>query len=68
MIPAADLEAYDMHAVVGQVVDDGQLFEIMPDFAKNIITGEAGAAFQSSSWVCCQEWRLLASQLFSNKC
>jgi propionyl-CoA carboxylase beta chain len=32
-------QAYDMKEVVGQVVDDGQLFEIMADYAKNIIIG-----------------------------
>jgi hypothetical protein len=31
-----------MHSVVQQVVDDGQMFEIMQDHAKNIITGELG--------------------------
>lgn len=29
--------AYDMHEVLETVVDDGEVFEIMPDFARNII-------------------------------
>lgn len=33
------LQAYDMLGVIQQVVDDGQVFEISKDFAKNIITG-----------------------------
>jgi len=37
-VPAC-LQPYDMLGVVQQVVDDGQVFEIMKDYAKNIITG-----------------------------
>lgn len=48
--PCADLEnavprssnaPYDMKAIVHSIVDDGQFFEIAPDFAKNIVVGLA---------------------------
>lgn len=38
-VPSSELEAYDMLGVVQQVVDDGQVFEVSRDYAKNIITG-----------------------------
>jgi propionyl-CoA carboxylase beta chain len=41
IVPDSDIEAYDMHAVIGQVVDDGELFEIQKDHAKNIVVGFA---------------------------
>lgn len=41
VVPASDIEAYDMHDVIQQVVDDGEMFEIQPDHAKNIVCGLA---------------------------
>ncbi|KAL4429352.1 hypothetical protein ABPG77_005126 [Micractinium sp. CCAP 211/92] len=41
VVPANELEAYDMLGVIQQVVDDGHVFEISKDYAKNIITGFA---------------------------
>lgn len=41
VVPSSELEAYDMLSVVQQVVDDGQVFEIMQDYAKNMIVGFA---------------------------
>ncbi|PSC71279.1 Propionyl-carboxylase beta mitochondrial [Micractinium conductrix] len=41
VVPSNELEAYDMLAVVQQVVDEGHVFEIMRDYAQNIITGFA---------------------------
>uniref|UniRef100_A0A6B2L1X0 Propionyl-CoA carboxylase beta chain, mitochondrial n=1 Tax=Arcella intermedia TaxID=1963864 RepID=A0A6B2L1X0_9EUKA len=32
---------YDMHEVISKVVDDGNFFEISPDYAKNIVVGMA---------------------------
>jgi methylmalonyl-CoA decarboxylase subunit alpha len=32
---------YDMHVVIGSIVDDGQFFEIQPDWARNILCGFA---------------------------
>lgn len=39
LVPTDSTKAYDMKSVVRRIVDDGNFFEIMPDFAKNIITG-----------------------------
>uniref|UniRef100_A0A1D1ZV42 Propionyl-CoA carboxylase beta chain, mitochondrial n=1 Tax=Auxenochlorella protothecoides TaxID=3075 RepID=A0A1D1ZV42_AUXPR len=39
LVPDSDAEAYDMHAVLAQVLDDGALFEIAADHAKNIVVG-----------------------------
>jgi len=41
MVPDDSNLPYDMMAVVKKVVDDDTVFEIMPEFAKNIITGFA---------------------------
>lgn len=41
MVPDDANQPYDMLAVLRKVVDEGNVFEIMPDFAKNIITGFA---------------------------
>jgi propionyl-CoA carboxylase beta chain len=41
IIPADPNTAYDMKDVVRRVVDDENFFEIMPDFAKNIVVGFA---------------------------
>jgi propionyl-CoA carboxylase beta chain len=39
IVPASSKEALDTMAVIDRLVDDGDFFEIMPDFAKNIIIG-----------------------------
>lgn len=39
IIPQESTEAYDMLDVVINVVDDRDFFEIMPNYAKNIIIG-----------------------------
>lgn len=41
LIPDDSNVPYDMKSVVSQIVDEGSMFEIMPDYAKNIITGFA---------------------------
>jgi propionyl-CoA carboxylase beta chain len=41
MVPDDANQPYDMLSVVKKVVDEGKVFEIMPDFAKNIICGFA---------------------------
>jgi len=41
ILPDSPRRAYDMHRVLHHVVDDGQLFEIKPRFARNIITALA---------------------------
>lgn len=35
---AMDYASYNMKAVIAEIVDNGQIFEIAPEFAKNIIT------------------------------
>jgi len=39
IVPHDPNTPYDMHHVISKVVDDGELFEIMPDYAKNILVG-----------------------------
>ncbi|GMH97685.1 hypothetical protein TrST_g144 [Triparma strigata] len=41
LVPDDPNVPYDMTAVVKQIADHGDLFEIMPEFAKNIVTGFA---------------------------
>ncbi|KAJ9443674.1 hypothetical protein DIPPA_15560 [Diplonema papillatum] len=39
VIPPETTTAYDMHAVINPVLDEGSWYEIQPKYAKNIITG-----------------------------
>eukprot|EP00835_Amoeboradix_gromovi_P005768 NODE_581_length_6441_cov_0.484390.p1 type:complete len:337 gc:universal NODE_581_length_6441_cov_0.484390:2604-1594(-) len=39
IVPADTTKAYDMKQVITRLVDDGNFFEIMPDYAKNMIIG-----------------------------
>jgi propionyl-CoA carboxylase beta chain len=39
LVPANPNKPYDMHELIRKVVDEGDFFELQPDFAKNIITG-----------------------------
>lgn len=41
IVPASNKEPMDVHAVIARVVDDGYFFEIMPDFARNLVIGFA---------------------------
>jgi propionyl-CoA carboxylase beta chain len=41
LIPDDPNKPYDMHEIIQTVVDDGYFFEVMPHYAKNIITGFA---------------------------
>jgi acetyl-CoA carboxylase carboxyltransferase component len=41
IVPTAPRRAYDMRKVVTAVVDDGDMFWIKPEWAKNIVTGLA---------------------------
>src|SRR5215510_4366315 len=41
LVPAEPSKPYDMHALLARVVDDGVLFEIQPDHARNIIVAFA---------------------------
>ncbi|KAI9290541.1 carboxyl transferase [Neoconidiobolus thromboides FSU 785] len=39
IVPVDSTKAYDMKDVISRLVDDGNFFEIMPDYAKNILVG-----------------------------
>ncbi|MDY0885854.1 acyl-CoA carboxylase subunit beta [Dongia soli] len=41
LIPANPNKPYDMHELIRKVADEGDFFEIQPEFAKNILTGFA---------------------------
>ena len=41
IVPASGKEGLDTEAVIERLVDDGDFFEIMPDFAANLIVGFA---------------------------
>ncbi len=41
LVPFDPNRPYDMLELIGKVVDEGDFFEMQPDFAKNIITGFA---------------------------
>eukprot|EP00741_Cyanophora_paradoxa_P005507 tig00000889_g5339.t1 len=41
IVPQDPNRAYDMHEVIQRVVDEGEFFEVMPAFAKNIVIGLA---------------------------
>lgn len=41
ILPAGPKDPFDVHEVVDALVDDDSFFEIMPDFARNIVTGFA---------------------------
>jgi propionyl-CoA carboxylase beta chain len=41
IVPASPKDPLDVHAVIERLVDKGDFFEIMPDFARNIIIGFA---------------------------
>jgi propionyl-CoA carboxylase beta chain len=41
VIPAETTQPYDMHEVIGRIVDDGEFLELQPAWAANIIIGFA---------------------------
>lgn len=41
LIPSDPNKPYDMHEIIGTIADDQHFFEVMPHYAKNIITGFA---------------------------
>ncbi len=47
IIPDSPNKAYDMHAVIESIVDDGHFFEVHGEFARNIIVGFAHMGGQS---------------------
>jgi propionyl-CoA carboxylase beta chain len=47
IVPDDPSQPYDMHDVISRIVDDGELLEIQPDWAQNIIVGFARLAGRS---------------------
>lgn len=47
IIPDHTNKAYNMYEVIGEIVDDGQFFEVHKNFARNIIVGFAHLGGQS---------------------
>ena len=47
LVPAQPNKPYDMHEVIGTIVDDRRFFEIHPHYAKNIIVGFANLGGRS---------------------
>ncbi|MCW3010042.1 MAG: acyl-CoA carboxylase subunit beta [Solirubrobacterales bacterium] len=41
VLPASNRKPYDIHAVLDAIVDDGEFFELKPQWAKTIVTGFA---------------------------
>jgi propionyl-CoA carboxylase beta chain len=41
LIPANPNKPYDMHELIRKVADEGDFFEVQPEFARNILTGFA---------------------------
>ena len=41
LVPDSPNKPYDMHDVIGRVVDDGEFLEVQRDYADNILTGFA---------------------------
>ena len=41
VVPDNPNKPYDMHDVIGRVIDDGAFYEVQPDYANNIICGFA---------------------------
>ncbi|MFO1073769.1 MAG: acyl-CoA carboxylase subunit beta [Geminicoccaceae bacterium] len=41
LVPANPNKPYDMHELIRKVVDEGDFFELAPDYARNILTGFA---------------------------
>ncbi|KAJ3113276.1 hypothetical protein HDU96_003580 [Phlyctochytrium bullatum] len=39
IVPADSTKAYDIKDVIRRIVDDGDFFEVMPDYAKNMVIG-----------------------------
>src|SRR6267154_867658 len=65
IIPDDPSRPYDMHDVIGRIVDDGELLEIQPGWAQNIIVGFARLAGRSVGIVA-QQPSVLAGALDIN--
>lgn len=62
--PAPCVQAYDMLGVVQQVVDDGQVLEIMREYARNMIVGALNSiTIRSFMWWPANRGRRLLQRL-----
>lgn len=52
--PIAPQRPFDMHKVINRIVDNGDFFELLKDFAKNIITGFSRFDGRTVGIVACQ--------------
>jgi propionyl-CoA carboxylase beta chain len=41
LVPSNPNQPYDMHELILKIVDDGDFFELQPDYAKNMLIGFA---------------------------
>ncbi len=41
LVPSNPNKPYDMHELISKVIDEGDFYELQPDYARNIITGFA---------------------------
>jgi acetyl-CoA carboxylase carboxyltransferase component len=39
LIPDDPQKPYDVHGIIAEIVDDGEFFEIQPEYARNLVTG-----------------------------
>lgn len=53
-IPEETFMPYDMHDVINKIVDNGEFYEIMPDYAKNAVIGFARFDGRSTGIVAAQ--------------
>lgn len=51
LVPDNPNKPYDMHTLIARIVDEGDFFEIQPDFAKNMIVGFGRLEGQSVGFV-----------------
>jgi methylmalonyl-CoA decarboxylase subunit alpha len=58
IVPVDPSKTYDMRRIIRLIVDDGDFFEIKPEFAKNIITGFGRFAGKSAGIIANQPYHL----------
>ena len=56
IVPTAPRRAYDVRRVVEAVVDDGELLEIKPDWANNVVTAWLASAASPSASSPASRW------------
>ncbi len=54
LVPVRRQRAYDMRRVIARLTDDGQLFELKPDFGRSLITGLGRVAGRTVGFVASQ--------------